>query len=210
MIEGEPEAVREVSRGCGRFAAVAAEAAAGLRGMDSGAWIGSEGDLFRTRAAELPPHLDTASTAFGQVSRALGGFAEALASAQHRMAGVRADAERTYGSLAGARADRSGLREPSDEAADQAARTAYDEQRDVLDGRIDRRRPGRHRRLGRGRDHRCDHCHWGAYTGRAEIPPAADMLPFGVSDDVVRARIPGFRDDVIEEFDGGSEEWTEQ
>lgn len=21
----------------------------------------------------------------------------------------------------------------------------------------------------------CDHCHWGAYTGRAEIPAAADM-----------------------------------
>jgi hypothetical protein len=139
VIEGEPEAVREVSRGYGRFAAVAAEAAAGLRGMDSGAWVGSEGDLFRARVAELPPHLDTAQLAFGQVAGALGGFAEVLASAQHRMAGVRADAEQTYGSLAAARADRSGLREPSgEEVADQATRMAYDEQREALDGRIDR------------------------------------------------------------------------
>jgi uncharacterized protein YukE len=130
VIEGEPETVREVSRGYGRFAAVAAEAAAGLRGMDSGAWVGSEGDLFRARVAEIPPHLDIAQSAFGQVAGALGGFAEVLASAQHRMAGVRADAEQTYGSLAAARADRSGLYEPSgEEAADQAAR---------MDGRIDR------------------------------------------------------------------------
>lgn len=135
VIEGKPEAVREVSRGYGRFAAVAAEAAAGLRGMDSGAWVGSEGELFRAQVAEIPPHLDIAQRAFGQVAGALGGFAEVLASAQHRMAGVRADAEQTYGSLAAARADRSGLREPSGE---EAARMAYDEQRDVLDGRIDR------------------------------------------------------------------------
>ena len=76
VIEGEPETVREVSRGYGRFAAVAAEAAAGLRGMDSGAWVGSEGDLFRARVAEIPPHLDIAQSAFGQVAGALGGFAE--------------------------------------------------------------------------------------------------------------------------------------
>jgi hypothetical protein len=31
----------------------------------------SEGDLFRARLAELPPHLDTAHGAFAQVSRAL-------------------------------------------------------------------------------------------------------------------------------------------
>jgi hypothetical protein len=63
----------------------------------------------------------------------------------------------------------------------------------------------------------CDHCHWGAYTGRAEIPPAAGLLPFGTADDVVRARIPSFRetphrldDDVIEEFEGGPEEGGER
>src|SRR5215207_1381628 len=59
----------------------------------------------------------------------------------------------------------------------------------------------------------CDHCHWGAYTGRAEIPAAADMLPFGVSQEVLNARIPDFRevtyssnDEVIAQFEGGLDE----
>jgi hypothetical protein len=52
VVEGDPEAVRESGRSYGRFAGIAAEAAAGLRGLDSGAWVGSEGDLFRTRMAD--------------------------------------------------------------------------------------------------------------------------------------------------------------
>jgi hypothetical protein len=59
----------------------------------------------------------------------------------------------------------------------------------------------------------CDHCHWGAYTGRTEIPPAADMLPFGVPEEVLKEHIADFRetphrldDDVIEEFEGGTGE----
>jgi hypothetical protein len=59
----------------------------------------------------------------------------------------------------------------------------------------------------------CDHCLWGARTGRAEISPAADMLPFGVSREILRARIPKFRetphrldDDVIGQFEGGADE----
>jgi hypothetical protein len=68
---------------------VAGEAAATTGGLDSGGWVGSEGDLFRVRAAEIPPHLDTARTAFGQVSRALDEFAEVLAAAQRQMTGAR-------------------------------------------------------------------------------------------------------------------------
>jgi hypothetical protein len=59
----------------------------------------------------------------------------------------------------------------------------------------------------------CDHCHWGAYTGRAEIPPAADMLPFGMPEELLKEHIADFRetphrldDDVIEEFEGGTGE----
>jgi hypothetical protein len=63
--------------------------------------VGSEGDLFRARAAELPPRLDTARTAFGQVARALDDFAEVLAAAQRRMAGTRDQAEQTFAALAG-------------------------------------------------------------------------------------------------------------
>jgi hypothetical protein len=140
VVEGDPGAVRESGRSYGRFAGIAAEAAAGLRGVDSGAWVGSEGDLFRTRMVEIPPHLDTAHGAFGQVARALDGFAEALAVAQRQMAAIRVDAEQAFGSLAGARAEHTGLRAPSDGeiVADPAVQTAYENQRAVLETRIDR------------------------------------------------------------------------
>ena len=139
VVQGDPEAVRESGRCYGRFAALAGETAAGLRGLDSGAWVGSEGDLFRARVAEIPPHLDTAQSAFAQVAGALGGFAEVLADAKGQMAGIRADAERTFGSLAGAHADRARLREPSGEetAANPAAQTAYEADKRALDRRID-------------------------------------------------------------------------
>ena len=104
-VEGSPEAVREAGRAYGRFATTAGQASADLHGLDSGAWIGSEGDLFRARVAELPPHLDTAHGAFSQVARALDGFADALQGAQGRMAGVRADAEQTFSQLRAAQAD---------------------------------------------------------------------------------------------------------
>jgi hypothetical protein len=106
VIEGDPEAVRDSGRAYGRFAATAGEAATSLRGLDSGAWVGSEGDLFRARLSEVPPHLDVAHGAFSQVARALDSFADTLAAAQGRMAAARADAEQTLASLAGARADR--------------------------------------------------------------------------------------------------------
>jgi hypothetical protein len=139
-LEGDPEAVRESGHAYGRFATVAGEAAATIGGIDSGGWVGSEGDLFRARLAELPPHLDTAHGAFAQVSRALDDFAESLASGQRQMAAVRDQAQQTLASLAGSRADRAGLGEPTDaEAANLDARigrleTALDEQLAVASG----------------------------------------------------------------------------
>lgn len=106
-IDGDPEAVRESGRAYGRFATTAAEAAGGLRALDSDAWVGRGGDLFRDRVAELPPHLDTTHGAFAQVARALDGFADALEAAQRQMAGVRVDAEQTFASVQDARAHRS-------------------------------------------------------------------------------------------------------
>jgi hypothetical protein len=105
VIEGDPEAVQESGRAYGRFATTAGEAAADLRALNLGSWVGSEGDAFRARLGEIPPHLEVAHGAFAQVARALDGFADVLASAQGRMAGVRADAEQTFSSLARARAD---------------------------------------------------------------------------------------------------------
>jgi uncharacterized membrane protein YphA (DoxX/SURF4 family) len=104
-VAGSPEAVRETGRAYGRFATTAGQAAADLRGLDSGTWMASEGDLFRARVAELPPPLDVAQGAFSQVARALEGFADALAAAQGRMSGVRADAEQTDSQLRAAQDD---------------------------------------------------------------------------------------------------------
>jgi hypothetical protein len=138
LIEGDPEAVRESGRSYGRFAGIAAEAAAGLRGLDSGTWVGTEGDLFRAQVAGISPHLDIACAAFAQVVGALGGFAEVLAGAQHQMAGVRVDAEQIFGSLTEARAEQAGLREPTDGevAVAPPVAAAFQERRAALGGRI--------------------------------------------------------------------------
>lgn len=132
-IEGSPEAVRDTSRSYGRFATTAQLAAADLRGLDSGFWVGTEGDLFRGKVGDIPPHLEVAGAAFAQVARALDGFADVLDQAQRRLGGVRADAEHTFHVLASVRAARLGLREPG---TDPAAQRAYDEQRRALDTRI--------------------------------------------------------------------------
>ena len=121
VIEGDPEAVRETGRAYGRFATTAGEAAAGVRALDSGAWVGSEGDLFRARLGEIPPPLDLANGAFAQVARALDGFADVLAAAQGRMAGVRADAEHAFSALARAGAGDGGLQDAWDDQLTAAA-----------------------------------------------------------------------------------------
>jgi hypothetical protein len=140
VIQDDHEAVHESGSAYGRFTTLAGEAAVRLRGLDSGAWVGSEGDLFRARVAELPPHLDSAQGAFSQVAGALGGFAEVLAAAQQQMAGVRADAEQAFRSLADAGAQHNQLRPPDAEQVqiDPQAQTAYDQLRRDLDNRIGR------------------------------------------------------------------------
>ena len=132
-IEGSPEAVRDTSRSYGRFATTAQLAAADLQALDSGFWIGIEGDLFRTKVNDIPPHLGVAQAAFAQVARALDGFADVLDQAQRRLGGVRADAEQTFDALTSVRAERQGLREPG---ANPGVQRAYDEQRRALDTRI--------------------------------------------------------------------------
>jgi hypothetical protein len=139
-VEGDPEGVRESGRAYGRFAALAGQAAAALGGLDSGGWVGSEGEVFRARLAQLPPRLDTARGAFGQVARTLDEFAEVLAAAQRQMAGAREQAEETSASLADAHADQGRLEDPSgSEAAEHEARIerlerAWDEQLGVAAG----------------------------------------------------------------------------
>jgi hypothetical protein len=63
-----------------------------------------------------------------------------LAGAQGQMARVRVDAERTSGSLAQARAERAGMREPTDGeiALDPSVAAAFQDRRGVLEARIGR------------------------------------------------------------------------
>lgn len=138
VVPGDPEAIAESGRAYGRFSTTTAEAAGGLRGMDSSSWVGTEGDMFRDQVGEIPPHLDTAHTAFSQASTAVGNFSEVLAAAQRQMDGVRGDAQQTFSQLqaAGNRADQ--LQAPTSEeaAADPQAMTAYDNVKQDLDNRI--------------------------------------------------------------------------
>jgi uncharacterized protein YukE len=142
VIEGDPEAIADSSRAYGRCATIAAEAGAGLRGVDSGSWQGAAGDRFRARLADLPPRLDTAYLAFAQVARALATFATELAEAQRQMAAVRADAEQTFESLRAAVRERAALQQPSAgavaaaEAGAGVEETAADAVTRDLDGRV--------------------------------------------------------------------------
>ncbi len=137
-VEGDPAAVRESGRSYSRFATVAADAASGVRSLDSGSWVGSEGELYRSRVAEIPPPLDVAHGAFGEVAAALGGFADDLEAAQRRMAGVRAEAESIHFRLVSASGARDGLKEPDDAAkeADPEAQGRYEEARSAADARV--------------------------------------------------------------------------
>ncbi len=137
-VEGNPEAVAESGRSYGRFATTAGEASAGIRGLNSGSWVGTEGDLFRSKVSQIPPHLDTANSAFAEVARALEGFASELAAAQRRMSGVRAEAEATYARLRSAQDAAERLREPSDEAvrADPSVGEAYADRKAALTGQV--------------------------------------------------------------------------
>jgi hypothetical protein len=106
MVGGDPEAIAESGRAYGRLATLTAEAADGLRGLDSSSWLGGAGDRFRDQATAIPARLDTAHTAAAQVAEALGTFAELLAAAQHQMAGVHADATQALQALQAARLER--------------------------------------------------------------------------------------------------------
>ncbi len=137
-VEGSPEAIRESGRSYARFATVAGEAADGIGSLDSGSWVGSEGDTYRAKVAELTPPLRVAHGAFGEVAAALDGFAVAVESAQRRMAAVRADAESVHSRLASATGARDGLTEPDDAAkeADPQAQGRYDAARSAADARV--------------------------------------------------------------------------
>lgn len=139
-VEGDPETIRESGRSYSRFATVASEAASGIRSLDAGSWVGSEGEDYRARVAEIPPPLEVAHGAFGEVAVALAGFADAVESAQRRMRSLRSAAESTHADLATATASRDRMRPPDDAAqqADPGAQDRYDTEHGAATTRVSR------------------------------------------------------------------------
>jgi hypothetical protein len=137
-VEGDPEAIRTTGRSYGSFATTAAASSADIRSLDSTTWEGSEADAFREGLNHLPPHLDTAHTAFSQVASALATFADELDNAQAKMRGVSADAQASFTQLTGARSEQAKLRPPTEDelAADPALLDTFETRRTELSAQV--------------------------------------------------------------------------
>jgi Putative T7SS secretion signal domain/Restriction endonuclease fold toxin 2 len=85
-MEGDPAAVRASAGKWSSFGTAATEAASEITSLDTGEFIGPEGDLFRQGLNDqMPGHLRTTGEAFGKVAGALTTFAGTLGSLQDQM-----------------------------------------------------------------------------------------------------------------------------
>ena len=94
-VGGSPEAIQVATAGYQRFGRAASQAADRITGIDTGQFVGPEGDQFRQKLnSDLPPHLHVTGQAFTKVASALAEFASQLADLQATMRPV---AERAPG-----------------------------------------------------------------------------------------------------------------
>ncbi|WP_338597169.1 toxin glutamine deamidase domain-containing protein [Saccharopolyspora sp. SCSIO 74807] len=85
-LGGSPEAIAASAQRYERFGQNASHAADRITGMDTGQFVGPEGDQFREKlSSDLPPHLRTTGTAFSQVGQALTAFSSRLSDLQSTM-----------------------------------------------------------------------------------------------------------------------------
>lgn len=82
LVPGEPDEVERLAARLTRFAASAGDAGARLGSLESGAWSGEAGQLFREAVGEVPSRLTRAAAAFGTAARALTAYARALREGQ--------------------------------------------------------------------------------------------------------------------------------
>ena len=86
QLGGDPASIRASARQWAAFAAAAGSAASGIRSLDTSEFSGDEAETYRDRiTADLPKHLDTASTAWGVVAAALTTYASDLERHQQTM-----------------------------------------------------------------------------------------------------------------------------
>jgi hypothetical protein len=92
-IGGDPSAIRGSAGTWSTFATDAAAASGDVRGLDTSEFHGDEADTYRSRTnQDLPPHLDTTSTAWTVVSTALSGYADTLEDIQGQLRTLRSTA----------------------------------------------------------------------------------------------------------------------
>ncbi len=92
-LTGDVGSIRSSADHWSLFAVATSAAADDIRSIDSGGFEGDEADLYHQRLnGDLPPHLDTASDAWGAVSTALKTYASALEALQSRMSTLTAQA----------------------------------------------------------------------------------------------------------------------
>ena len=82
LIPGDPDGVEAVARRFDTYADGATEAAARLRDIDAGAWVGEAANAFRGAIGDIPEKLERGSRAFSEAGSALFDYARALRDAQ--------------------------------------------------------------------------------------------------------------------------------
>lgn len=93
-LTGDADSIRSSAGKWTTFSTAADTAAGDIRGIDSGDFKGDEADTFRDKMnSDLPPHLDTTSTAWSTVAVALTTYAAALAELQTRMTALKTTAQ---------------------------------------------------------------------------------------------------------------------
>ena len=105
-LTGDADAIRSSAGKWTSFSTAADTAATDIRNIDSGDFQGDEADTFRDRMnSDLPPHLDTASSAWSTVAGALKAYAATLAELQAKMATLQATARQQQDTVDAASGD---------------------------------------------------------------------------------------------------------
>ena len=86
LIPGRPDEIEALAGRMGVLGTGLSAAAAELRAIDAGEWVGEAADAFRSVVGDEPDKYDTAGSAFQTAAGASRGFADVLRQAQGRAA----------------------------------------------------------------------------------------------------------------------------
>lgn len=99
-LGGDPDAIIGSAAHWTGFGTAASQASGDVSGLDSGEFVGDEGDTYRSKIDnDMTPHLQTTGEAWSQVGTALKTYGEKLRTLQQRMAKLKADAQEQQGKI---------------------------------------------------------------------------------------------------------------